>query len=175
MKKNIIQRTLALVLTIAALAMTQAAMAVSTFTIEPEGNGNTFKIKRSDTSKAETVKYYTISLSALAGVHFTKTDGEYTFPVGTDSYSVTVPETAVNNIAAKYLYYSGSGHTYRFLVADKNGFEYKHLDRTLTYDGYTLLMIAAMTKTAISPCPAATTSTMLRQRATSRPLEPNCA
>ena len=138
MKKNIIQRTLALVLTIAALAMTQAAMAVSTFTIEPEGNGNTFKIKRSDTSKAETVKYYTISLSALAGVHFTKTDGEYTFPVGTDSYSVTVPETAVNNIAAKYLYYSGSGHTYRFLVADKNGFEYKHLDRTLTYDGYAL-------------------------------------
>ena len=138
MKKNIIQRTLALVLTIAALAMTQAAMAVSTFTIEPEGNGNTFKIRRSDTSKAETVKYYTISLSALAGVHFTKTDGEYTFPVGTDSYSVTVPETAVNNIAAKYLYYSGSGHTYRFLVADKNGFEYAHLDRTLTYDGYAL-------------------------------------
>ena len=138
MKKNIIQRTLALVLTIAALAMTQAALAISTFTIEPEGNGNTFKIKRSDTSKAETVKYYTISLSALAGVHFTKTDGEYTFPVGTDSYSVTVPETAVNYIAAKYLYYSGSGHTYRFLVADKNGFEYAHLDRTLTYDGYAL-------------------------------------
>ena len=138
MKKNIIQRTLALVLTIAALAMTQAAMAVSTFTIEPEGNSNTFKIRRSDTSKAETVKYYTISLSALAGVHFTKTDGEYTFPVGIDSYSVTVPETAVNNIDAKYLYYSGSGHTYRFLVADKNGFEYAHLDRTLTYDGYAL-------------------------------------
>ena len=57
MKKNIIQRTLALVLTIAALAMTQAALAVSTFTIEPVGNGNTFKIRRSDTSKAETVKY----------------------------------------------------------------------------------------------------------------------
>ena len=137
-KTNRISQVLAAVLTIAALAMTQAAMAVSTFTIEPEGNGNTFKIRRSDTSKAETVKYYTISLSALAGVHFTKTDGEYTFPVGTDSYSVTVPETAVNNIAANYLYYSGSGHTYRFLVADKNGFEYAHLDRTLTYDGYAL-------------------------------------
>ena len=137
-KTNRISQVLAAVLTIAALAMTQAAMAVSTFTIEPEGNGNTFKIRRSDTSKAETVKYYTISLSALAGVHFTKTDGEYTFPVGIDSYSVTVPETAVNNIDAKYLYYSGSGHTYRFLVADKNGFKYAHLDRTLTYDGYAL-------------------------------------
>ena len=124
------------VMTLALLAMSQTAGARSTFTIE-NTSGSTFKITRSDMSKAETIKYYTISLSALAGVHFTKKDGEYTFPVGIDSYSVTVSEKTAGNIAAKYLFaQSSSDRTYRFLVADKNGFEYAHYDRTITYSGY---------------------------------------
>ena len=139
MEKVVIRRkVVAMMLMMVALMAGQRAWAVSTFTVEATGNGNTFKIKRSDTSKEETIKYYTISLSAFAGVHFTDTNGEYTFPVGIESYSVEVPETPVRRIEAKYLYYSGSGHTYRFLVTDKNGYEYAHLDRTLTYNGYAI-------------------------------------
>ena len=55
-KEKHMKRVLATVLMIVALMAGQRAWAVSTFTVEATGNGNTFKIKRSDTSKAETIK-----------------------------------------------------------------------------------------------------------------------
>ena len=81
------------VLTIAALAVGQSAWAVGTFTVnasyDSSTNQTTFTITRTgDTSATETVYYRTVSLSAIAGQHFTAQSGNLTFDADHNERSV---------------------------------------------------------------------------------------
>ncbi|MBR5640305.1 MAG: BspA family leucine-rich repeat surface protein [Muribaculaceae bacterium] len=97
-------------------------------------SGNTFTIKRSGSNlPAQTVRYRTVSLSALAGVHFTAVSDELNFPAGVDSMAVTVSETSVTLLALPYRYQSSTSRTYRFEVLDKNGSQLAYKDRDIIY------------------------------------------
>ena len=79
MKRIIQQRFLGVVLTIMALMAGQGAWAENTWTVVNQ-SGSKFTITRSgDLSKSETVLYRTVSLTAVAGYHFTDVSGQLTF------------------------------------------------------------------------------------------------
>ena len=125
------QKVLALVLTIAALAVGQTAGATSTWTVT--NADNVFTITRSESGTAETVKYRTVSLTALAGKNFVEATGKLTFAAGEASKTVTVTETAVSDIVAPYCYQARQWRRYRFEVLDGNGTELTHCDRLIEY------------------------------------------
>ena len=120
-------KVLALVLTIAALAAgQQRAWAASTWSVTSSTSGTTttFTVTRSgDTSVAETVRYRTVSLSALEGQHFTAVSGTLNFAADETSKTVTVAERTATEM---FMYAAGSGSSgyrlYRFEVLDANGF-----------------------------------------------------
>ena len=132
---NHLQKVIALVLTIVALMVGQGAWA-QTFTIQASHdnstNKTTFTITRtSNTSASETVRYRTVSLSAIAGQHFDAKSGEYTFDATHNSYEVEVTEHAPTGSDA-YKYQNGSSRYYRFEVLDTDGFYLAHKDRDIT-------------------------------------------
>ena len=134
-KAFINQSILAAVLTIVALAVGQQAWA-QTFSVESStiGTTTTFTITRSgDTSAAQTVKYRTVSLTALAGKNFVEATGELTFAAGETSKTVDVTETAVSDIVAPYCYQARQWRRYRFEVLNGNGTELAHCDRFIEY------------------------------------------
>ena len=96
-------------------------------------SGNKFTIKRSDATVKVTVKYRTVSLSALAGVHFIAVADEVTFNVGDTAKSVTVTEKSVATLEYPYRYQSSTSRTYRFEVLDKSGFRLAYKNRAIDY------------------------------------------
>ena len=130
-----LNRALAVVLTIAALAAGQVAWAMSSFTVSSPNSDNTFRITRTgNTAVAETIDWRVVSLSAIAGVHFTGYQGNYS---GTASFTanqtyvdVTISESTPGNNA--YKYQNGSSRSYRFEVLDKDGTILASKDRTMT-------------------------------------------
>ena len=124
---NIIRtKVLALVLTIAALAAGHgSAWAASTWSVTSitSGTTTTFTITRSESATAETVRYRTVSLSALEGQHFTAVSGTLTFAADETSKTVSVTERTATGMF-KYAASSGSSgyRQYRFEVLDANGF-----------------------------------------------------
>ena len=69
-----------LIITILCLMTGQTAWAASSFTVENTTGTSKFVIKRTtNTSTTETVYYRTVSLSAIAGQHFTDKNGSLTF------------------------------------------------------------------------------------------------
>ena len=120
------KKVLALVLTIAALAAGQSAWAASTWSVTSTTSAGitTFTVTRSgDTSVAETVRYRTVSLSALEGQHFTAVSGTLNFAADETSKTVTVTERTATEMF-QYAASSGSSgyRLYRFEVLDENGF-----------------------------------------------------
>ena len=72
-----LNQVLTLVLTIAALMVGQGAWAMSSFEVT-NPTGSTFRITRTgNTTVAETIDWRVVSLSAIAGVHFTGYQGNY--------------------------------------------------------------------------------------------------
>ena len=118
-------KVLALVLTIAALAAGQSAWAASTWSVTSTTSGTTttFTITRSESATAETVRYRTVSLSALEGQHFTAVSGTLTFAADETRKTVSVTERTDTGM---FQYAAGSGSSgyrqYRFEVLDANGF-----------------------------------------------------
>ena len=143
MKKEYLKsRILALVLTIAALAVGQIVRANQTWSVTYEtysGENNrytTFTVTRMETTAAETVKYRTVSLTALAGKYFTEKTGELAFAAGDASKTVVVTEQDLGNADLIYNYwtYDVSCRNYRFEVLDyTNGTELAHRDRPITH------------------------------------------
>jgi hypothetical protein len=133
-------QVLTLVLTIAALAVGQSAWAASTFTIDASYNSNshktTFTITRTgNTALAETIDWRVVSLSAIAGQHFTVDDqsgyaGTATFSAGISTASVTISENTPGTDA--YKYQTGTERTYRFEVLDRDGYILASKDRSMT-------------------------------------------
>ena len=136
MRNNTMNHILSAMLTMAALLVGQCAWAASSFTVEC--NNNTFTITRtSNTTTTETVWYRTVSLSALAGKHFTPRSGELVFNADQNTRSITVTETASGNVDTKYRFQNSTSRTYRFEVTDQAGFYLAHCDRTIDYsDNY---------------------------------------
>ena len=100
MNKNTRNSMYSLLLTIAAMMMGQGrAWASSTFSVT--NADNIFTITRTETVEVETVNYRTVSLSALAGKHFTEATGSLEFAVGESEKMVTVTETAIGDISRR--------------------------------------------------------------------------
>ena len=118
---NKLNRVLAAVLTIATLGVGQTAWAQSSnWTVTNEGSGNIFTIKRSDNSKAETIRYRTVSQSAFATKHFLNKYGSITFAAGVKwSENITVEELDVIEADAAYMFQIGETRSYRFEVLDE--------------------------------------------------------
>lgn len=130
MKSIIQQRFLAVVLTIVALMAGQSVWAENTWTVS-NISGSTFTITRSgDLSVAETVCFRTVSLSAIAGQHFTDISDQLTFGVDEDSKDVTVPELTPSH--SSYKFQDSTTRKYRFEVTDQGGFLLANCDRTYT-------------------------------------------
>ena len=122
---------LTLVLTIAALTVGQNVWAASTFTVTNTSGTSKFVITRtSNTSATETVNYRTVSLSAIAGQHFTDKTGTLTFDAIHNSREVEVTENTPGTDA--YKYQNGTSRKYRFEVLDQGGFCLASTDRTIT-------------------------------------------
>ena len=122
---------LTLVLTIAALTVGQSMWAASTFTVTNTSGTSKFVITRtSNTSATETVNYRTVSLSAIAGQHFTDKTGTLTFDAIHNSREVEVTENTPGTDA--YKYQNGTSRKYRFEVLDQGGFRLAYTDRTIT-------------------------------------------
>ncbi len=118
-----------------------AAKAEGETTFSVSNSGNTFTVTRSgDTSLAQTVRYRTVSLSALEGKNFTGKSGTLTFDAGETSKTVTVSETATASVPAPYSYQTGTTRSYRFELLDEGGFKLdRYADRDITYaDSYTV-------------------------------------
>ena len=127
-------QVLTLVLTIVALMVGQSAWAANTWTVKYVTSSGKFKISRSgDTSISETVQYRTVSLSALAGQHFTAKTGTLTFGPDQTEKEVSVTETASDNVAEQYHFQRDTYRTYRFEVLDTDGFYLAHCVRSITY------------------------------------------
>ncbi len=126
MKTPAFRKTVAALLAAACATLTVHA---STFTVG--GSGNNFIITRTgDTSAAETVRYRTVSLSALAGQHFTDKSGLLTFAPGETSTNISVSTRSPSNDA--YKFQNGASRSYRFEVTDEGGFMLDSKDRTIT-------------------------------------------
>lgn len=122
-------KTLKLFTTILALLLAAASgFAASTFTVT--NSGNVFTITRNDNTGSETVFYRTVSLSALAGQHYTAVNDSYTFTAGESSKTVTVTEGTPGT--SNYRYQNGSARSYRFEVLDQGGFLLASIDRSIT-------------------------------------------
>ena len=130
--KQKIHHILSALLLLVALAFGQTVLAQST-TWTVGGTGNEFTIYRSgDISKQVTVSYRTVSLSAVAGQHFTEKTGTVTIPAGIHtSTPISVTELTPSDDA--YNFQTGTQRTYRFEVLDQGGFELAHRDRNIAY------------------------------------------
>ena len=121
-------------LAVVLLAGQVSAFAASTFTVT--NSGNVFTIIRSgDTDVAETVDWRVVSLSAIAGQHFTgdsggNYSGTLTFTAGQTSKTVTITESTPGTDA--YKYQTGTERKYRFEVLDRDGYILAASDRTMT-------------------------------------------
>ena len=115
-------------LLLALLLLSNGTMAQD-FTVT--NSGSTFTITRSGGSlPAQSVLYRTVSLSAIAGQHFTAASGTLTFAADETSKTVTVTESTPGTDA--YKYQTSSGRTYRFEVTDLGGYILASKDRSIT-------------------------------------------
>ncbi len=115
--------------TISVVAWAQDA---NNFFVSRYGN-NTFTVVRNSTDKAETVRYRTVSLSAIAGVHFTPAEGVLQFAEGEKSKSITVEEFDITTVPLFCRYQYSIRRDYRFEVLDLGGFRLAYRDRDITY------------------------------------------
>ena len=130
---------LAAVLTMAALMVGQAAWAMSSFTVAIQASSSsscTFRITRTgNTAVEETISWRVVSLSAIAGQHFTGDNNKYAGTVtfnATDTYvDVTIGEKTPSVDA--YKYQNGDSRKYRFEVLDRDGYILSSCDRSRNY------------------------------------------
>ena len=131
-KLSEMRRAAMLLIVMMITAMT--AWAASAFSVE-NINGSTFRISRmGNITVSETIDWRVVSLSAIAGVHFTGYQGNYsgtvTFDVDEPYVDVPISELTPGNNA--YSYQNGNNRSYRFEVLDRNGDILASCDRTKT-------------------------------------------
>ena len=136
--KRVLSLTLSIILALSAImAVPFSAQAEDMhteikFTVE-NTSGSTFTITRSATGIQQTVRYRTVSMTAIASVHFTEATGNLTFGVNDTSKTVTVTETAYSNVTGADRYQTASASRYyRFEVLNSIGQIIASCKRTLT-------------------------------------------
>ena len=134
-RRERINKVLALVLTIAALATGQTAWAESTWTVEVTShndntNVTTFTITRSEKTYAQKVLYRTVGLTAYAGQNFTAVSGELEFLANEDTKTGTVTEKTPNANADKYQ--CSTSRSYKLEVTDRAGYFLASATRNMT-------------------------------------------
>ena len=128
------KKIISLLLLLITLLAVQTVHAASTFTVTNTSGTSKFVITRTtNTSTTETVKYRTVSLSAIAGMHFTEKVGELTFDATHNSREVEVTETPSESVDEQYHFQTGTTRSYRFEVLDLGGFKLASCDRNITY------------------------------------------
>ena len=115
---NSMKGFLVVMLTFAALLTGQKAFA-SSWSVSY--TGGKFVITRSNSSLVESVKYRTVSISALAGKHFTGVSGSVTFTVGETSKEIAVAEKSLADVPLQYRYQGTNKLYYDFQVVDQGG------------------------------------------------------
>lgn len=80
-----------------------------------------YTVTRSWSDGPQTVKYRTVSYSALAGKHFTEKTGSISFAKNEAAKTVTIQETALGSVPLNYRYYGADMIYYRFEVIDQGG------------------------------------------------------
>ncbi len=122
------RRTLAFFICLALLITLLPQIAVPTkaaddwtITRKTVSGGSQFTITRPTTGFTQTVKYRTVSISALEGKHFTGKDGSLTFGPNDASLTVTVEESALADVPLRYRYYSAGSIYYALEVTDQAG------------------------------------------------------
>ena len=127
---------LSMLLLLIALTFGQNALAQITWEVTKSTTGNTttFTVHRSGTNlPAQTVRYRTVSVSAIAGQQFTDKSGILSFDANEESQSVDVTES-IDNVDEQYHYqYLSASRYYRFEVTDYDGYYLAHLDRDISY------------------------------------------
>jgi len=124
---------------LAFLAAGQIVWAQSEFSIsEPTYNTTTHKTtftitRTTNTSTYERLLYRTVSLSAIAGQHFTDVSGELYFNANHNAEIVEVTELPGNSTDA-YHFQTDAARTYRLEVLDPGGFRLVYKDRNITND-----------------------------------------
>jgi len=114
---------LALIVSVAANASTYSV------TSSTSGTTTTFTITRTSSTTSETVRYRTVSLTAVEGQHFNAVSGDITFAAGESSKTVEVTERTPKDRA--YKFQNGATRTYRFEVMNLLGFLLAYLDRSI--------------------------------------------
>ena len=118
-----------IILLLMALVASMAGWA-QTFTVE--NTNNRFTIKRSGSNlPAQTVRYRTVSLSALAGVHFTAASDTLQFAAGETQRTVIVNETP--DVDEAFRFQTTTDRTYRFEVLKYNGTFLASVNRSMEY------------------------------------------
>ena len=129
MKQLLHLQTKTLIAVLLMAIMAPMANAASSFTVDY--NNGKFTVTRSNTTGSETVLYRTVSLSALAGVHFAPVSGSLTFNDGDET--LEVPVTEYSNVPAIYRYQNTNSRSYMLEVLDINGY---YLAKKVRYIGY---------------------------------------
>ncbi|MBR6285220.1 MAG: BspA family leucine-rich repeat surface protein [Muribaculaceae bacterium] len=131
MKHLLHLQTKALIAVLLMVILAPLAHAASTFTVDYLSSTGKFTVTRSNTTGSETVLYRTVSLSALAGVHFAPVSGSLTFNDGIET--LEVPVTEYSNVPAIYRYQNSNSRSYMLEVLDINGY---YLAKKVRYIGY---------------------------------------
>lgn len=113
----------------------QNTWATSTFSVTTPNNDNTFRITRTgNTALRDTVDWRVVSLSAIAGQHFTGYNGSYHGTVyfgPNETYKdITISESTPSS--SYFRYQTGTERKYRFEVLDKDGYIMASTDRSIT-------------------------------------------
>ena len=111
-----------------------AQAAISTFSMS--NNQNKFTITRSDTTTREVVFYRTMSMSALATVHFTPASGALEFAVGESKKTVTIEELDITTAPLFCRFQMSDLRYYRFEVIDIGGFRLAYQDKFIDYGNH---------------------------------------
>jgi hypothetical protein len=138
MMKKILSIALALIMALTMLPVLPVTSSAEdmhteiTFTVE-NTSGSTFKISRSSSDVAQTVRYRTVSGTAIPGIHYTEKLGTLSFGTGETSKTVTVTETSISNITGADKYQTKSSARYYTLEVFNNiGQTLATCKRTLT-------------------------------------------
>ena len=121
-----------IIIAILLLATGISAAAQGTYSIQL--NNTTVTVTRSGiTDVEETVRYRTVSGSALEGVNFNRLDGTLTFTPGQTSKTFELSEMDPEDVAVPYCLQTSTSRQYRVEVLDMGGFVLASKDRELYY------------------------------------------
>ena len=146
-QKHIMKPILSTLLLLLLAVGGNGAWATGTFTVTSPNNDNTFRITRTgNTAVSDSVDWRVVSLSAIAGVHFTGYNGEYHGKVyfePDETYKdITITEASPST--NYYKYQTAGERKYRFEVLDKDGHILAKKDRNIETTCFIVMLTSSL-------------------------------